>query len=181
MKINNYHKIKEWIEYSIGQSTVIHELDKKRPTLSNLNQTQNRKRYINFENGFHFICNLNLNSPELTVFSIFKMTEIASEHQSFFNSIISNTTDRITAKLITYYKTHSGLGLLISRAHIGSYMAIANNCSNLIPKPDSKFPSSKSNYTIFNKWLIISVMWLNGKNLSNCWSNGVNNIYCRKY
>ena len=23
MKINNYHKIKEWINYSIGQSTVI--------------------------------------------------------------------------------------------------------------------------------------------------------------
>ena len=29
MKINNNHKIKEWIDYSIGQSTVIQELDKK--------------------------------------------------------------------------------------------------------------------------------------------------------
>ena len=28
MKIDNYHKIKEWIDYSIGQSTVIQELDK---------------------------------------------------------------------------------------------------------------------------------------------------------
>ena len=38
MKIDNNHKIKEWIDYSIGESTVIQELDKKRPTLSNLNQ-----------------------------------------------------------------------------------------------------------------------------------------------
>ena len=52
MKID---KIKEWIDSSIGQSTAIKELDKKRPTLSNLNQTQNRRRYVNFENGSHFI------------------------------------------------------------------------------------------------------------------------------
>ena len=44
MKINNYFKIPEWIDSSIGQSTVIQELDKKRPTLSNSNQTQNRRR-----------------------------------------------------------------------------------------------------------------------------------------
>ena len=29
MKIHNYHKIKEWINCSIGQSTVIQELDKR--------------------------------------------------------------------------------------------------------------------------------------------------------
>ena len=29
MKIDNNHKIKEWINYSIGQSTAIKELDKK--------------------------------------------------------------------------------------------------------------------------------------------------------
>ena len=28
-KIDNNHKIKEWIDYSIGQSTVIQDLDKK--------------------------------------------------------------------------------------------------------------------------------------------------------
>ena len=28
MKIDNYHKIKEWIDSSIGQSTVIQKLDK---------------------------------------------------------------------------------------------------------------------------------------------------------
>ena len=53
----NHLKIKKWIESSIGKSTVLQELD-KRPTLSNLNQTQNRRRYINFENGSHFICSL---------------------------------------------------------------------------------------------------------------------------
>ena len=67
---------------------------------------------------------------------------------------------------------HSGLGLLISRAHIGSYMAIAKDNSSLIPKPDSKFPSSKSNCTVLNKWHVISVTWSKGNNQSSCWSNG---------
>ena len=67
MDIDNYFKIKEWHDSSIGQLTVIQQLDKKRPKLSNLNQTQNRRRYINFENGSHFICSLNLNNPGLTV------------------------------------------------------------------------------------------------------------------
>ena len=67
MKIDNYHKIKEWIDYSIGQSTVIQELDKKKPTLSNSNQIKNRRMYVNFANVSHFICSLNLNNPESTV------------------------------------------------------------------------------------------------------------------
>ena len=100
------------------------------------------------------------------------MTDIASENQSFFNSIIGNTTGRITAKLITFYKMHSGLGLLISKAQVGSYVAIANDSSSLIPRPDSKFTSSKSNCTILNKWNVISVTWSKEKNISNCWSNG---------
>ena len=48
MKINNYLKITEWINSSIGHSTVIQELEEKRPKLSNLNQSQNRRRrYVN--------------------------------------------------------------------------------------------------------------------------------------
>ena len=133
---------------------------------------QNRRRYINFESGAHFICSLNLSNPELTVFIAFRMNSLASENQSFFNSIIGNTTDRNTSKLITFYKTDSSLGLLISKAHTGSYVAIANDGSSLIPKPDSKFPSSKLNCTILNKWHVISITWSNGKNLSNCWFNG---------
>ena len=77
-----------------NRSMVIQKLDEK--TLSNSNQTQNRRRYVNFENGSHFICSLNLNNPELTVFIAFKMTNIASENQSFFNALIGSTTDRIT-------------------------------------------------------------------------------------
>ena len=146
-------------------------MDKKRPTLSDLNQTQNRRRYINFENGSHFISSLNLNNPELTVFIVFKMTDIASENQTFFNSIIANTIGRITAKLITFYKTHSGLGLLISKAQVGSYVAIANDSSSLIPKPDSRFTSSKSNCTNLNKWHVISVTWAISKDLNSCWCN----------
>ena len=45
---------------------MIQELE-KRPKLSNYNQTQNRIRYVNFENGSHFICSLNLNNPKLTI------------------------------------------------------------------------------------------------------------------
>ena len=100
------------------------------------------------------------------------MTDMASENQSFFNSIIGNTTERITAMLITFYKTFSSLGLLISKAHVGSHIAIANDSSTLIPKPASKLPSSKSNCTILNKWHVISVTWSNGEKLCNCWSNG---------
>ena len=101
------------------------------------------------------------------------MTDIASENQSFFNSIIGNTTERITTKLITSYKTYCSLGLSISKAQVGSYIAIANDSSTLIPKPDSKFPSSKSKCAFLNKWHAISVTWSNGENQSNCWSNGV--------
>ena len=72
MKSTTTIKLQNGIHSSIGQSTAIQELDKKRPTLSDLNQMQNRRRYINFENGSHFICSLNLNNPELTVFIVFK-------------------------------------------------------------------------------------------------------------
>ena len=171
MDINNYFKIKKWHDSSIGQSTVIQQLDKKRPKLSNPNQTQNRRRYVNFENGSHFICSFNLNNPELTVCIAFRMKSIASVNQLLFNGIIGNSIDRKTAKSITFYKTHSSLGLLIAMAYNGSYVAVANNNSTLID-PDYKFPSSKSNCTILNKWHIISVTWSNVKNLSNCWSNG---------
>ena len=100
------------------------------------------------------------------------MTNIASGNQEFVNSLIGNTTEKATAKLITFYRTYSGLGLLISKAHVGSYVAIANDGSSSI-KPDLKFPSSKSNCNDLNKWHVISVTWSNkGENLSNCWSNG---------
>ena len=168
MKINNYHKIKELIDFSIGQSTVIQQLDKKRLTLSNPNQTQNRRRYVNFENGSHFICSFNLNNLESTVCIAFRMNSIDSGSRLLFNFIIGNH-NRNTAKSISFYKTHSGIRLFIS--YNGSYMLVANNNSTLID-PDYKFPSSKSNCTILNKWHVISVTWSNGKNLSNCLSDG---------
>ena len=46
MELDDYVKIKEWYDSSIGQSTVLRRIDKKRPKLSNLNQTQNRRRYV---------------------------------------------------------------------------------------------------------------------------------------
>ena len=67
MDIDKYFKIKKWHDSSIGQLTVIQQLDKKRPKLSNPNQTQNRRRYVNFENGSHFICSFNLNNLESTI------------------------------------------------------------------------------------------------------------------
>ena len=47
---------------------------------------------------------------------------------------------------------------------------MANDNSSLV-FPNFKFPSSKSNCTILNKWHVISVTWSNGKNPSNCSSN----------
>ena len=64
MKLDNHVKIEEWFDSSLGQSTVIQRLDLKRPTLSK--QTQNKRKYVNFENGSHFICSFNLNDPETT-------------------------------------------------------------------------------------------------------------------
>ena len=166
MKLDNYVKINKWIDFSIGQSTVLQELNKKRPKLSNSDQTQNRRRYVNFENGSHFICSFNLNSPETTVCIAFRLNSIASGNNLLLNGIIGNSI-----KYVAFYKTHSGLGLLISTAYDGSYVTVANDKSSFIGS-DHKFPSPKSDCTILNKWHVISVTWSNNKDLSNCWSNG---------
>ena len=171
MKVDNHVKIKEWHDSSIGQSMVIQQWDKKRPTLSNLNQTQNRRRYVNFENGSHFICSFNLNNLESTVCIAFRINGIASRSHLLLNGIIGNSYDKNLAKLIAFYKTHSSLGLIITTAYNGSSVAVVNDDSTFID-PDYKFPSSKSNCTTLNKWHVISVTWSNDKNLSNCWSNG---------
>ena len=167
MKLDDYFKINKWTDSSIGQSTVHQELNKKKPKLSNSDQTQNRRRYVIFENGSHFICSFNLNSPETTVFIAFRLNSIASENNRLSKVIICNTI-----KCIAFYKTHSGLGLFISTAYNrDSYVTVANDDSSLI-NPDYKFPSSKSDCTILNKWHVISVTWSNVKDLSNFWSNG---------
>ena len=167
MKLYNYVKIEEWLDSSIGQTMVIQKLDKKRPKLSNQNQTQNRRRYVNFENGSHFICNFNLNNPELTVCIAFRMNNIVSGNYPFLNSIIGNTNGN-TSRFRAFYKTNSGLGLSISNSY-GSYVTVANDDSGFT-FPDYKFPSSKSNCTLLNKWHVISVTWSNRN--GNCWSNG---------
>ena len=149
MKLDNYIKIEEWFDSSIGQTTVIQKLDKKRPKLSNQNQTQNRRRYVNFENGSHFICSFNLNNPELTVCIAFR---------------INGNNNGNTARFIAFYKTNSGLGLSISNSY-ASFVTVANDDSSFI-SPDYEFPSSKSNCTILNKWHVISVTWSNRN--SNC-------------
>ena len=102
------------------------------------------------------------------LFSLFfKITGIASGDQEIVNSLIGNSVVdngklKINAKHISFYKTHSGgLGLLISKAQVGAYIAIANDSSNLFPEPDLKFPYSKSNCTVLNKWSVISVTWSN--------------------
>ena len=86
------------------------------------------------------------------------MTNIASGDQEIVNGLIGNNDGKINSKFITFYKTLGDLGLLISKAQAGSYIAIANDGSSSI-KPDLQFPSSKSNCTDLNKWHDISVMW----------------------
>ena len=171
MKLDNYVKIEEWLDYSLGETTVIQQLNKKRPKLSNRNQTQNRRRYVNFENSSHFNCSFNLNNPETTVCIAFRINGIASGAFLFLNGIIGNSDGKSYAKQIAFYKTHSGLGLAISTAYNGSYVSVANDDSTLV-FPDYRFPTQKSNCTILNRWHIISVTWSNRKDLSNCWSNG---------
>ena len=166
IKLDNYFKINKWIDFSIGRSTVLQELNKKRPKLSNSNQTQNRRRYVNFENGSHFICSFNLNNPEPTVCIAFRLNSIASGNNLLLNGITGNSI-----KYVAFYRTHSSLGLLISMAYNGSYVTVANDDSSFIGL-DYEFPSSKSDCTILNKWHVISITWSNNKDLSNCWSNG---------
>ena len=127
MKLDNYVKINKWIDFSIGQSTVLQELNKKRPKLSNSDQTQNRRRYVNFENGSHFICSFNLNSPETTVCIAFRLNSIASGNNLLLNGIIGNSI-----KYVAFYKTNSGLGLIIPTAYNGSYVTVANDNSSFI-------------------------------------------------
>ena len=94
------------------------------------------------------------------------MNSIASGNYLLLNGIIGNSI-----KYVAFYRTHSSLGLLISMAYDGSYIAVANDKSSFIGL-NYNFPSSKLNCTILNKWQVISVMWSNIKDLSNCWSNG---------
>ena len=93
------------------------------------------------------------------------MNSIASGNNLLLNGIIGNSI-----KYVAFFETHSSLGLLISRAYNGSYMTVADDDSSFIGL-DYKFPSSKSNCTILNKWHVISVTWSNCNNLSICWSN----------
>ena len=125
--IEKCFKIKEWHDSSIGQLTVIQRLDKKRPKLSNQNQTQNRRRYVNFENGSHFICSFNLNNPETTVCIAFRINGMASGAFLFLNCIICNSNGKSYAKQIAFYKTHSGLGLSILTSYNGSHVTVAND------------------------------------------------------
>ena len=164
MKLDNYVKINEWFDSSIGQATVLQELNK----IKNPHYPIQTKRKIGEGtlNGSHFICSFNLNNPETTVCIAFRLNSIASGNNLLLNDIIGNSI-----KYIAFFKTHSGQGLLISKAHDGSYVVVANDNSSFIGL-NYKFPSSKSDCTILNKWHVISVTWSNGKNLSNCWSNG---------
>ena len=165
MKLDDNFKINKWTDSSIGQSTVHQELNKKKPKLSNSDQTQNRRRYVIFENGAHFICSFNLNRPETTVCFAFRLNSIPSGNNNPSMFIICNKI-----KGIAFYKTHSGLGLFISFG-FKRYVTVANDKSSDI-NPDYRFPSSASDCTILDRWHVISVTWSNFKDLSSCWSNG---------
>ena len=90
-------------------------------------------------------------------------------HTSFVEALNKILAERLFKVQDDQLVTHSSIGLLIS--YNGSYVSVANDNSTLI-NPDYKFPSSKSNCTVLNKWHVISITWSNGKDRSNCWSNG---------
>ena len=68
---------------------------------------QNKRRYVNLENGSHFICSFNLNNPETTVCIVFKMTNIASGDQLFViiihQSIVYELLSNLIGSLLLYY------------------------------------------------------------------------------
>ena len=80
------------------------------------------------------ICSFNLNNPETTVCIAFRIYGIASGAFLFLNGIIGNSFSKSHAKHITFYKTHSGLGLTlsISTAYNGSHVTVANDDSTLV-------------------------------------------------
>ena len=91
MDINKYFKIKKWYDSSIGQSTVIQQLNNKRPKLSNQSQTQNRRRYVNFENRAHLICSFNFNNPETTGCIAFKLMVYLQDPSCSIVKVMLNT------------------------------------------------------------------------------------------
>ena len=92
------------------------------------------------------------------------MNSIASGNNLLLNGIIGNSI-----KYVAFFKTHSGIGLIL-KAYDGSYVAVANDNSSFIGL-NYKFRSSKSDCTILNKWHVISITWSNIKDLSNCCPN----------
>ena len=68
---------------------------------------QNKRRYVNLENGSHFNWSFNLNNPETTVCIVFKMTNIASGDQLFViiihQSIVYELLSNLIGSLLLYY------------------------------------------------------------------------------
>ena len=102
-------------------------LEAENASLRKYNEYHQVVHEINFENGSHFICSFNLNNPESTVCIAFRLNSIASGNNLLLNGIIGNSI-----KYVAFYKTHSGLGLLISTAYHGSYIAVANDKNSFI-------------------------------------------------
>ena len=69
MKLDNYVKINEWFDSSLGQSTVIQRLDAKRWALSNPDQMQNKKRsyLLNIFYTSHFLVLHILEEPNTSI------------------------------------------------------------------------------------------------------------------
>ena len=135
MDIDKYFKIKKWYDSSIGQSTVIQQLDNKRPKLSNLNQTQNRRRYVNFENSSHFICSFNLNNPETTVCIAFRINGIPSGAFLFLNGIMGDKNGESYAKHIAFscHLWHGSRGVILKNRKVSiNYWFLRPYTHNLV-------------------------------------------------
>ena len=64
MKLDNYVKINEWFDSSLGQSTVIQRLNANRAALSNPDQTQNKRRYITSHTTLKALYALNIDTKK---------------------------------------------------------------------------------------------------------------------
>ena len=72
------------------------------------------------------------------------ITNIASGDQLFVNSLIGNSGKTANSKFITFSRTYSGLGLLISKAQSGTYVVIANDDSSSINQISNFLPQNQT-------------------------------------
>ena len=132
MKLDNYVKIEEQFDFSIGQSKNWIKRDLR----------YRIKTKCKIREGTLTLKMAHISFVALTSIIQRRPFVLPSEAFLFLNGIIGNSNGETYDKQIAFYKTHSGLGLSISTAYNGSHVTVANDSSTLISL-DYRFPTQK--------------------------------------